>query len=224
VGEQPDQVLSAVASAVFSALALALSAMGLYLQWRDRRPALEIRVRYEYRVRDEPGAPGNNDAPPRMHDDSQEGLYLLLGDFLKEHGLGYRQGSPVVRLSLSNGGARTVYLQSARLVLHNRRVLGFPRRDRLVLDPKRDRVLPLGLAQGHANVLDPKGEGRLPVELAPGDGAGYRFELTRLANALRKEGYEGDVRLAVEATDRLGNTWRRPFGVNVDLWAYREER
>jgi len=219
VGEQPDQVLSAVVSI----LALALSAVGLYLQWRERRPVLEIRVRYEYRVRDEPGASGGSDAPPRMHDDSQEGLYLLLGDFLKEHGLGYRQGSPVVRFSLSNGGGRAVYLQSARLVLHhNRWTWGSPRGERLILDPTRDKVLPLGLAQGHANVLDPKGEGRLPVELAPGDGAGYRFELTRLANALREEGYEGDVRLAVEATDRLGNTWRRPFGVNVDLWAYRE--
>jgi hypothetical protein len=30
--------------------------------------------------------------------------------------------------------------------------------------------------------------------------------------------------MALEASDRLGNTYRRPFGVNTDLWAYPEER
>jgi hypothetical protein len=46
---------------------------------------------------------------------------------------------------------------------------------------------------------------------------GYRFELIRLANTLRSEGHPGNVRMALEATDRLGNVHRRPFGVNTDL-------
>ncbi len=91
---------------------------------------------------------------------------------------------------------------------------------RLVLDPTEDRVLPLELAEGVANVL---GEGRRsPVELVPGDSVGYRFELIRLANTLTKEGYTGSIQMTLEATDRLGNTYRRPFGVNTDLWAYPE--
>ncbi len=90
--------------------------------------------------------------------------------------------------------------------------------DRLVLDPVEDRVLPLELAEGVANVLGQSGS--LPVELAPGDSAGYRFELIRLANTLRKEGYAGKVRVTLETTDRLGNVYRRPFSVGTDLWAY----
>jgi hypothetical protein len=51
---------------------------------------------------------------------------------------------------------------------------------------------------------------------------GYKFELTRLANTLRKEGHTGNVRLTLETTDRLENVHRRPFSVNTDLWAYPE--
>jgi hypothetical protein len=91
------------------------------------------------------------------------------------------------------------------------------------IDPTGGGVFASRLAPGSANVLDPKGEGRLPVELAPGDGVGYRFELTRLANALRREGYGGDVTLALEVADRASNTWRKSFGVSVDLWAYPQD-
>jgi hypothetical protein len=49
------------------------------------------------------------------------------------------------------------------------------------------------------------------VEIVPGDGVGYRFGLIRLADVLRKEGCERNVELLFEATDRLGNAYRRPY-------------
>lgn len=202
-----------------SVLALVLSLVNLYLQRRDRRPRLEIRTRYEYRT-DTPNGTSNEDTPPPLiHDDSQEGLYLLLGNFLREHGLKYPQGTPIVRFALSNKGDRVLYLDDIRLTLRTgNHLFG----DRFVLDPAEDRVLPLELAEGAANILAQSG--RPSVELVPGDGVGYRFELIRLSNALVKEGYTGNVRLTLEATDRLGNVYRRPFGINTDLWAYHEER
>jgi hypothetical protein len=206
--------LAQLGPALVSLLALLLSLFNLYLQRRDRRPRLEIRARYEYRVDILDGA-SEADALPQIHDDSQEGLYLLLGDFLREHGLGYPQGTPLVRFALSNKGEKAVYLHGIRLVFRTGgRLFG----DRMVLDPVEDRVLPLELAEGVANVLSQGGSP--PVELAPGDGVGYRFELIRLANALRQEGYAGNVRINLEATDRLGNVYRRPFSVDTNLWAY----
>ena len=201
-----------------SFLALVLSLVNLYLQRRDRRPRLKIRARYEYRIGQPYEASGVDASQPQIHDVSQEGLYILLGDFLREYGFEYPQGSPVVRFALSNEGDKVVYLDSIRLVF---RPSGRLFENRLVLDPMEDRVLPLELAEGVANVLG-QGE-RLPVELVPGDGIGYRFELIRLANTLRKEGHVGDIQLMLEATDRLGNTYCRPFGLNTDLWAYPKE-
>jgi hypothetical protein len=211
------ELLVQVGPAATSVLALVLSLIGLYLQRRDRSPRLKIRVRYEYRpdTRDEA-----NDGTPRIYDDSQEGLYLLLGDFLREYGLEYPQGSPVVRFAISNEGERVVYLESLRLVFRtSNRQLG----DRLVLDPVEERVIPYDLARGIINVLDHGAAQQGPVELVPGDGVGYKFELTRLANTLRKEGHTGNVRLTLEATDRLGNAYRRSFSVDTNLWAYPEE-
>ena len=207
--------LAQLGPALVSLLALLLSLFNLYLQRRDRQPRLEVRTRYEYRVDTLDGA-SEADALPQIHDDSQEGLYLLLGDFLREHGLGYPQGTPLVRFALSNKGDKAIYLDGIRLVFRTGgRLFG----DRLVLDQVEGRVLPLELAEGVANVL---GQGRLPVELVPGDGVGYRFELIRLSNTLVKEGHTGNIRVMLEATDRLGNTYRRPFGVSTDLWAYPE--
>ena len=206
--------LAQLGPALVSLLALLLSLFNLYLQRRDRRPRLEIRARYEYRIDALDGA-SEADALPQIHDDSQEGLYLLLGDFLREHGLGYPQGTPLVRFALSNKGDKAIYLDGLRLVFRTGgRLFG----DGLVLDPVEDRVLSLKLAEGVANVLGQGGS--LPVELAPGDSTGYRFELIRLANTLKKEGYAGNVRITLEANDRLGNVYRRPFGVDTDLWAY----
>jgi hypothetical protein len=208
------ELLVQVGPAATSVLALVLSLIGLYLQRRDRSPRLKIRVRYEYRpgTRDEANA-----VTPRIYDDSQEGLYLLLGDFLREYGLEYPKGSPVVRFAISNEGERDVYLESLRLVFRaSDRQLG----DRLVLDPVEERVIPYDLARGTINVLDHGAAQQAPVELVPGDGVGYKFELTRLANTLRKEGHTGNVRLALEATDRLGNAYRRSFSVDTNLWAY----
>ena len=209
-----EESLVQLGPALVSLLALLISLFNLYLQRRDRRPRLEIRARYEYRVGilDEAS---EADALPQIHDDSQEGLYLLLGDFLREHGLGYPQGTPLVRFALSNKGDKAVYLDDIRLVFRSD---GSLFGNRLVIDPLEDRLLPLELAEGAANVLGQGG--RPPVELAPGDGAGYRFELIRLANTLRKEGYAGNVRITLEATDRLGNVYRKPFSVDTDLWAY----
>ncbi len=211
--------MAQVGTTAASVLALALSLLNLYLQRRDRRPRLRIRVRYEYRA----GSPDEDSdkdpaAAPRIHDDSQEGLYLRLGDFLREYGLGYPQGSAVVRFAASNEGERTLYLESVRLVLRPKPPLFSG--ERLVLDPVEERVIPYELARETANVLGQHGNEGLPVELVPGDGVGYRFELVRLANVLRREGHTGNVRLMLEVTDRLGNAYRRPFSVNTDLWAY----
>jgi len=210
------ELLVQVGPAATSVLALVLSLIGLYLQRRDRSPRLKIRVRYEYR----PGTHDEaNDGTPRIYDDSQEGLYLLLGDFLREYALEYPQGSPVVRFAISNEGERVVYLESLRLVFRDRRF-----GDRLVLDPVEERVIPYALARGTINVLDHgAAQQQGPVELVPGDGVGYKFELTRLANTLRKEGHTGNVRLTLEATDRLGNAYRRSFSVDTNLWAYPAE-
>jgi hypothetical protein len=202
-----------------SLFALVLSLINLYLQRKDRRPRLEIRKRYEYRTDTPDGTSTEDTPPPLIHDDSQEGLYLLLGNFLREHGLEYPQGTPVVRFALSNKGSRVVYLDGIRLTFRTGKLLFG---NWLVLDPTEDRVLPLELAEGVANILV-KG-GQLPVELVPGEGVGYRFELIRLSNALVKEGHTGNVHLTLEATDRLGNVYRRRFELNTDLWAYPNER
>jgi hypothetical protein len=212
------ELLTQVGTTVTSALALVLSLLNLYLHRRDRRPRLRIRARYEYRV-DASGEEADKDSPPpRIHDDSQEGLYLRLGDFLREYGLDYPQGSPVVRFAVSNEGERAIYLESVKLVLRpNPPFFG----DRLVLDPVEDKVIPCELARGTtADIIGQHGGEKLPVELVPGDGVGYKFELTRLGNILRKEGYTGNVRFMLEVADRLGNVFIYPFSVNTDLWAY----
>ena len=204
--------LEQVGPAAASVLALVLSLASLYLQRRDRRPRLKIRVRYEYRSGDE-----THDGTPRIYDDSQERLYLLLGDFLREYSLEYPQGSPVVRFAISNEGERVVYLDGLRLVFRpgSRRFGG-----RLVLDPVEERVIPYDLARGTVNVLDHGADHQGPVELVPGDSVGYKFELTRLANILRKEGHTGNIRLMLEISDRLGNVYRHSFSINTNLWAY----
>lgn len=212
--------LAGVGPTVVSVLALVLSLLNLYLQRRDRRPRLKIRARYEYRVgAPEVGFPAGSPAS-QVYDESQEGLYMLLGDFLREHGVGYPRGSPVVRFAISNEGERVAYLNAVRLVFRE----GGPLGRRMVLDPVQKRVLPLHLARAAANVAGSGAAEGLPVEVVPGNGVGYRFSLTRLANTLEKEGHTGNVRLSLEATDRLGNAYRRPFRVNTDLWAYREDR
>ena len=211
--------LAGAGPTVVSVLALVLSLLNLYLQRRDRRPRLKIRVRYEYRVGvPEAGAPAGSPAP-QVHDESQEGLYLRLGDFLREHGVAYPRGSAVVRFAISNEGERAAYLSAVRLVFRE----GGPLGRRVVLDPVQKRVLPLHVAKDAANVAGPGDAEGLPIEVVPGNGVGYRFSLTRLANTLEKEGHTGNVRLSLEATDRLGNAYRRPFRVNTDLWAYRED-
>ena len=211
--------LAGVGPTVASVLALVLSLVNLYLQRRDRRPRLKIRARYEYRVgAAEAGSPPGSPAP-QVHDESQEGLYMRLGDFLREHGVGYPRGSAVVRFAVSNEGERAAYLSAVRLVFRE----GGPLGRRMVLDPVQKRALPLHLAKDAANVAGSGAAEGLPVEVVPGNGVGYRFSLTRLANALEREGHSGNVRLSLEVTDRLGNAYRRPFRVNTDLWAYRED-
>jgi hypothetical protein len=210
--------LAGAGPTVVSVLALVLSLLNLYLQRRDRRPRLKIRGRYEYRAGVPEGASSGGSPTPQVHDESQEGLYLRLGDFLREHGVGYPRGSPVVRFAISNEGERVAYLSAVRLVFRDGGRLG----RRMALDPAQKRVLPLDLARDAANVAGSGVAEGLPVELVPGNGVGYKFSLTRLANTLEKEGCAGNVRLSLEATDRLGNAYRRPFRVNTDLWAYHE--
>lgn len=83
--------------------------------------------------------------------------------------------------------------------------------------------MPVRLAGEAAGILGQRPKARRPVELLPGDGVGYKFGLIRLANILKQEGHTGNVRLILEAVDRLGNIHRRPFEVNTDLWAYPDE-
>ena len=197
-----------------------LSILNLYLQRKDRRTRLRIRVRYEYRTAP-PTASGHDAESLRVHDDSQEGLYLLLGDFLREHGLSYPQGTPVVRFAISNAGQRTVYIDSVRLALHTG---GLQSAERLVLDASEERLIPADLAKDTANVLSKRMTQRRPLELVPGDAVGYSFELIRLANILKAAGHSGKVRMTLEVSDRLGKVHRCPFGVDTDLWAYSEEQ
>lgn len=214
--------LAQVLPTATSLLALALSLLNLWLQRRDRSPRLGVRVRYEYRAGGSlNGDRDADDSPPQIHDASQEGLYLLLGDFLREHGPERPKGSPVIRFALSNEGERPIYLDGVRLVLDIRARWS---RERLVLDPVEGKVHPYGIARGTANVLHRTGgDGGEPVELIPGQAVGYKFELIRLANVLRQEGHAGNLRLALEVTDRLGNAYRRSFSINTDLWSYPEE-
>ena len=247
-GETLARVLPAAASSV----ALVLSLAGLYLQRRDRRPRLKVRVRYEYRLGPAGRPPGRSpghspgeasdagNARPRIHDDSQKGLYKRLGDFLVEHGLQREpEGHSVVRFSLSNEGEKVVYLGSVRLYLllagtspDARLAERFGGRffgNRLIVDPVRERVLSAELAGPTANILGTAGgeagrapgraPHRAPVEIVPGDAVGYRFGLDHLADTLVEEGYKGDRRLILEATDRVGNVYQCAFGVDTDLWA-----
>src|ERR687895_2583336 len=112
--------MAQVGTTAASVLALVLSLLNLYLQRRDRRPRLKIRVRYEYQVgASEAASPAGSQgvsAAPQVHDESQEGLYLRLGDFLREHGVEYPHGSAVVRFAISNEGERVAYLNAVRLV------------------------------------------------------------------------------------------------------------
>ena len=178
-------------------------------------------MRYEYRAIS-PAATDREAEPLRIHDDSQEGLYLLLGDFLREHGLTYPQGSPVVRFALSNAGQRTVYIKSVHLTL--RTAGGLRSVERLVFDPSEERLIPADLAKNTANILSKRMTQRRPLELVPGDAVGYRFELVRLANTLKAAGHSGNVHMRLEMSDRLGKVHRCPFEVDTDLWAYSEEQ
>jgi hypothetical protein len=211
--------LMQIATTIASILALTLSLFNLYLQRRDRLPRLKIRLRYEYRAAPLDETSEADGTQPQIHDNSQEGLYLLLGDFLREYELEYPEGTPIVRFALSNEGERVLYLDSIRLTLRvGSRLFG----DWMVLDLTEDKLLPVELAQETANILTKGGDEKPHVELVPGDSVGYRFELIRLANALVGEGHAGNVRIVFEVSDRLGNNYRRPFDVNTDLWAYPE--
>jgi hypothetical protein len=213
------ELLTQAGTTTTSVLALVLSLLNLYLHRRDRRPRLRIRVRYEYRIDASGEEPDKELPPPRIHDDSQEGLYLRLGDFLREYGLNYPQGSAVVRFAVSNEGERAIYVESVKLVVLRPKFPFFG--DRLVLDPVEDKVVPYELARGTtADIIGQHVGEKVAAELVPGDGVGYKFELTRLGNILRKEGYTRNVRLMLEVTDRVGNVYVYPFSVNTDLWAY----
>ena len=142
---------------------------------------------------------------------------MLLGDFLKEHGIDYPKGTPLVRFALSNEGERPIYLHSVRLIFYTGL---YPFGQRLVLDPAQGMVVSAKFAVDAGNVLGQRSGEEHPIELVPGDSIGYKFELIRLANILKDEGYTDDIQLTLEATDRLGNVHRQSFGVNTDLWAY----
>lgn len=194
--------LAHLAPYLASALAVLLSLLNLYLGRRDRMPRLRIRLRYEYRAA---GAAA-------VHDRSQEGLYMRLGEFLREHDLAYPSGTPVVRFAVSNVGEKAVHLKSVRLVLRAK-----PFGEALVLDPKHVRLRRLDLStDAPVNLLSGRSEVR------SGGSIGYRFELIRLSEILTSEGFDGNIRLALEVTDRLNRIHRCYFDVNTDLWTSSE--
>ena len=126
----------------------------------------------------------------------------------------------MVRFVISNEGQRTIYLEGVHLVLRSGWVRAGGRRG---LNLPEGGIVDRELAGEAANVLFSGGEDKLPVEIVPGDGVGYRFGLIRLAEMLKREGYEGNVRLTFEATDRLGNSYRLPFEVDTAMWAHHDE-
>lgn len=230
-----------IARTLIAALALLLSVLSLHFQRTDHRTRLQIRARYEYRwEKDATGA----DSYPRIHETSQKALYVLLGRFLKEHGLTYPRGELLVRFSVRNRGEKSIHLSSVRITLrpgvaHTLRRISRRRApilsERFVLDPIHDRLLPeklSGDAAGSVLKTSRAGEGcsetseeveraalYSSLELPPSESLGYRFGLTILANTLRREGFRGNVSLVLEVRDRLGNVWRHPFHVDTDLWS-----
>src|SRR4028118_1836353 len=222
--------LAGAGPTVVSVLALVLSLVNLYLQRRDRKPRLKIRSRYEYRVGvPEAGAPGGSPTP-QVNDESQEGLYLRLGDFLREHGVEYPRGSPVVRFAVSNEGERVAYLNAVRLVFRE----GGPLGRRMVLDPVQQRVLPPhparcagGCAGGRGGSCGgwcsaPSGNGCCPCT-SPGTPPTWRGLARRTGSPWRSSrvtvsatGSRSPVwqtrwrKKATPATS--GSRWRRPTG------------
>lgn len=190
--------LAGLAPYLASVLAVLLSLLNLYLGRRDRSPRLRTRLRYEYRA----------DGEAAVYDRSQEGLYMRLGEFLREYGLAYPSGTPVVRFAVSNAGGRSVHLKALRIVRRAR-----PFGKTLVVDLKEGRLRPAELSSGgSANLL------ANPSEVRPGRSVGYRFELLRLSEVLVSEGLSGDVGLVLEITDRGGRVHGRRFRVDTDLW------
>jgi hypothetical protein len=191
--------LARLAPYLASVLAVLLSLLNLYLGRRDRSPRLRIRARYEYRA----------DGEAAVHDRTQEGLYMRLGEFLREYDLAYPSGTPVVRFAVSNVGGRSVHLKGLRIVQRSG-----PFGKSLVLDLKARRLRPAELSsEGPVNLLSS------PSEVGSGRSVGYRFELMRLSEVLVSEGIHGNVRLVLEITDRGGRVHKRRFRVNTDLWS-----
>ncbi len=188
-----------------SSLAVTLSLLTLYFQRRDREPRLGIRVRYEYRAGGEAGS--------AFHQDTQEDLYLRLGEFLRENGLAYSRvaasGAPMVRFAITNRSEKPIRLMDMRLVLRDQKKGS----GEVVLDPREGRTRQAALGGDETGNLLSE-----PVRLRVSESVGKRLELARLSNILISEGFDGEVRVLLVVGDQSGKTHRKPFLVNTDLW------
>lgn len=214
-----------VFGAVIAAFALVVSALGLFLSRRDRRARLGITVGYEYRAR----SPGGE--PVRARGASQEELLASLADFLRTHALGYDDGEAVMSFLLENRGSSAVYPRTARLLLlsggKNKGFASgfagrvpFARRDApLVVDIASGRVRVSELSGGAEDIAALTGaDRRLPDHISPGKSLGLWCPIPHLARTLASEGHVGEVELALQIRDQLGNVFTAPFPLDTDIW------
>jgi hypothetical protein len=214
-----SQIVVEFAGAAIAALALAVSALGLFLSRRDKRVRLEISVRYEYRARASGGS-------VRARGASQEELLASLADFLRAHDLGYADGEAVVSFVLKNRGNTAVYPRTARLLLLSEKggsVAGvfsrFRGREPLVVDPASGCVRASEFPGGAEDVAARTGpDRRLPDHISPGRSFGLWCGLSPLARVLISEGYPGEVEMALQIRDQLGNSFIAPFPLDTDIW------
>ncbi|MGH3086272.1 MAG: hypothetical protein ACRDSJ_03000 [Rubrobacteraceae bacterium] len=215
----PAQTVADLAGAGIAAVALAVSALGLFLSRRDRKARLEILVRYEYRAI-------SSRAPARARGGSQEELIASLGDFLRAHDLGYADGEAVVSFVLRNRGSSAIYPRTARLLLlsggrENRDFAGLLAcRDRpLVVDPGSGRVRAAELSGGAEDVATyTDADRRLPEQISPGRSLGVWCGLSPLSRVLVSEGHAGRLELALQVRDQLGNVFTAPFRLDTEIW------
>lgn len=215
----PTQTVVDLFGASVAVLALAVSALGLFLSRRDRRVRLEVSVRYEYRA----VSPGGR---VRARGASQEELLASLADFLRAHDLGYADGEAVVSFVLKNRGSAAIYPRTARLLLLSEKNKGsagvFPRfrgPEPLVVEPGSGRVRASELSGGAEDVAASGGaDRRLPDHIPPGRSVGLWCGLSTLSRVLATEGHAGKVEMALEIRDQLGNSFTEPFALDTDIW------
>lgn len=218
----PPHIVVDVFGVAVAVLALAVSALGLFLSRRDKKARLEITVRYEYR------ASSPDSRPVRARGASQAELLASLADFLRTHALGYDDGEAVMSFVLENRGSSAVYPRTARLLLlsggeKNKGFASrFPRARRgkpPVVDIAAGKVRTSELPGGAEDIAAfTSADRRLPDHISPGKSLGLWCGLHPLARVLASEGHTGEVELALQVRDQLGHTFIAPFPLDTDIW------